>query len=174
MATLPTDRTERRMAIVEEHIRHENDHDLEGILSTFGEHPRYEEQPWGQTYEEMDGVRSYYAELLHALPDLEIDVQRRHVTENAIVLEVVIRGTHQGSWRGLPPTERAVDFPLCAVYTFTEDDRLAGERIYYDRGTVFHQLGMYREPLTATGRLATAIAHPVTLVRALARQVVRH
>jgi SnoaL-like polyketide cyclase len=67
---------------------------------------------------------------------LEIDVQHRHVTEDAILVGVVIRGTHLGGWRGLPPTGRRVEVPLCGVYTFDVNDRLAGEKIYYDRGTV--------------------------------------
>ena len=43
---------------------------------------------------------------MKALPDLEIQVQGRHVTEDAILVEVVIRGTQLGSWRGLPATGR--------------------------------------------------------------------
>jgi hypothetical protein len=37
-----------------------------------------------------------------ALPDLEIEVRRRHVANEAIVVEVMIRGTHLGGWKGLP------------------------------------------------------------------------
>jgi hypothetical protein len=32
------------------------------------------------------------------------------------------------------------------VYTFDADDRLAGERIYYDLGSVLRQLGVFHEP----------------------------
>ncbi len=76
-------------------------------------------------------------QLMHALPDLQIEVQRRHVTDDAILVEVMIRGTHLGEWRSLPATGRRVEFPLCGVYTFDADDRLAGERIYYDTGNTF-------------------------------------
>jgi predicted ester cyclase len=65
---------------------------------------------------------------MKALPDLEIEVQRRHVTDDAILVEVMIRSTHLGRWRGLPATERRVEFPICGVYTFDADDRLAGEK----------------------------------------------
>lgn len=33
------------VALVEEHIRCENDHDLESILGTFGATPRYDDAP---------------------------------------------------------------------------------------------------------------------------------
>jgi hypothetical protein len=90
-----------------------------------------------------------------------------------IVLECVISGTHLGAWRGLPPTGRRLEFPLCAVYTFDDRERLAGERIYYDRAMVLRQLGVLHEPDTLAGRLATAITHPVTLGKAVAAQARR-
>jgi predicted ester cyclase len=101
-----------------------------------------------------------------ALPDLAIDIKHRHVSGDAIVLEVVISGTHGGAWRGLPATARRLEFPLCAVYTFDAADRLAGERIYYDRGTVLRQLGIFREPSRGLGRVLTALTHPITIARA--------
>ena len=167
------DRSAARMALVREHVRLENAHDLEGVLSTFGEHARYDEQPWGEKHEGLAEVRAYYAALITALPDLCIDVQKWHVAGDAIVLEVVISGTHLASWRGLPATGRRVEFPLCAVYTFTEDDRLASERIYYDRGTILRQLGIYDEPLSLRGRVTTALTHPVTIALAYLRQLRR-
>ena len=142
-ASIPKNRASARIAVVEQHVRLENEHDLEGVLRTFGDTARYDDEPWGEHYEGRDGVRLFYEQLMKALPDLEIEVKRRHVTDDAILLEVLIRGTHRGGWRGLPATGRRVEFPLCGVYTFDSDDRLAGEKIYYDRGTV----------LTATRRL---------------------
>ena len=102
---------------------------------------------------------------MKALPDLAIDVQRRHVTDEAIVLEVIIRGTRLGGWRGLPPRGRRVEFPLCGVYTFDPANRLAGERIYYDRGTVLRQLGVFHEPQSSLGRIFILLAHPNTFLR---------
>jgi steroid delta-isomerase-like uncharacterized protein len=159
-----------RLAIVDEHVRCENLHDLAGVMATFGSDARYDDEPWQDHRRGFEGVRSYYAELLASLPDLEIEVLHQHVGRDAIVLEVMIRGTHLGVWRGgLPATGRRVEFPLCGVFTFDADDRLAGERIYYDRGTVMSQLGLFHEPEGKLGRLATALSHPLTIIRALAR-----
>ena len=170
---IPRDRLAARIAIVDRHIRLENEHDLEGVLATFGDHARYDDEPWGEHYEGRDGVRSFYQQLMAALPDLVIDVQRRHVTDDAILVEVLIRGTHLGAWRSLPPTGRRVEIPLCGVYTFDGDDRLAGEKIYYDRGTVLRQLGVFHEPQSLLGQISILVTHPVTIARALARKIVR-
>ena len=170
-ATSLNDKRAARMAIVDQHIRLENQHDLDGVLATFGDGARYDDESWGEHYEGLSGVRQFYQQIMRALPDLTIDVIRRYVAEEAIVVEVIIRGTHLGSWRGLAPTGRRVEFPLCGVYTFDADDRLAGERIYYDRGTVLRQLGVFHEPQTVRGRLAILATHPFTILRSWVRML---
>ena len=159
-----------RLALVKEHVRLENAHDLDGIMGTFGADARYDDEPWSEHHLGRDQVRSYYQTLLKAAPDLNIDVQKQHVTDDAVILEVVISGTHRGPWRGLPATGRRLEFPLCGVYSFGADGKLAGERIYYDRATVLRQLGVFREPTTLAGRILTPLAHPITVARALFRR----
>ena len=77
------------------------------MLRTFGDAARYDDEPWEEHYEGLEGVRRFYQQLMNALPDLKIEVQRRHVTDDAIVVEVMIRGTHLGGWRGLPANRAA-------------------------------------------------------------------
>jgi steroid delta-isomerase-like uncharacterized protein len=172
-ASVSNDRQAARIAIVEQHVRLENQHDLAGVLGTFGEGARYDDEPWNEHYTGQRGVGQFYTQLMKALPDLEIDVQRRHISDDAILLEVIIRGTHLGSWRGLPATGRRLEFPLCGVYTFDAADRLGGERIYYDRGTVLRQLGVFHEPQSLLGRLSILVNHPGTILRAITRKLSR-
>jgi steroid delta-isomerase-like uncharacterized protein len=172
-APIPADGSERnrrsgRIAIVEQHIRLENAHDLEGVLHTFGDTARYDDEAWSEHYHGRNGVRLFYEQLMAALPDLEIHVQRQHVTDDAVLVEVMIRGTHLGPWRGLPATGRRVECPLCGIYTFDSDDRLAGEKIYYDRGTVLKQLGVFHEPQSVLGQICILATHPITIARAFA------
>jgi steroid delta-isomerase-like uncharacterized protein len=170
MSASDVERLRARLAIVEEHVRCENRHDLVGLMATFGADARYDDEPWQDHRVGLDGVRSYYTELLASLPDLAIEIRHRHVASDAIVLEVSIQGTHLGLWRGgMPATGRRVEFPLCGVFTFDTQDRLAGERIYYDRGTVMRQLGLFHEPEGSFGRLATALSHPLTIAKAFLR-----
>jgi steroid delta-isomerase-like uncharacterized protein len=170
-ALIPSDRKSVRVALVQEHVRLENAHHLEGVLSTFGENAHYQDEAWGDRYDGRDGVRLYYEQLMAALPDLEIKVRQQHVTDDNVLLEVLICGTHLGPWRGLPATGRRVELPLCAVYTFDDCDRLAGERIYYDRASVLRQLGVFREPQSLLGRIGLLVTHPVTIAHALFRNL---
>jgi steroid delta-isomerase-like uncharacterized protein len=172
-ASIPKDRRATRIAAVEEHIRLENKHDLEGVLGTFGESAQYDDESWSEHYQGRDGVRQFYQQLMTALPDLEIEVRKQHVAEDAILVEVMIRGTHLGEWKGLPATGRRVEVPLCGVYTFDADNRLAGERIYYDRATVLRQLGVFHEPVSRLGQICTLATHPRTIARAYLRSLFR-
>jgi len=166
-----------RIALVEQHIRLENAHDLPGVLATFGDTARYDDEPWGEHYTGRDGVQQFYQQLMSALPDLQIEVQRRYVTAEAILVEVMIRGTHLSAWRGLPATAHRVEFPLCGIYTFDNPSdgaaRLAGEKIYYDRATVLRQLGVFHEPQSLLGQITTLLTHPITIARAVARKLLR-
>jgi|SRR5579884_155948 len=161
-----------RMRLVEEHVGCENRHDLEGVLSTFGRGAFYDDEPWNDRRDGHAQVRAYYEALMRAVPDLEIDVQRRHVTDDRIILEVIIRGTHLAEWRGLPATGRRVNVPLCGIYDFDEDDRIERETIYYDRATVLQQLGVFHDPQTITGKIVTALTHPLTIARIAMRKAV--
>jgi steroid delta-isomerase-like uncharacterized protein len=162
-----------REQLVAEHIRLENAHDLTGLMATFGDGAAYDDEPWGDHRRGLAGVQDYYKSLLTAVPDLRIDVVGQHVAEDTIIVEVIISGTHLGDWRGVPATGRKIRFPLCGIYTFDENDRIAGERIYYDRMEVLKQIGLMHDPLTTYGRLMTGLTHPLTLTKAIGRKVFR-
>ena len=79
-----------------------------------------------------------------------------------------MKGTHQGPFRGLPPTGRWVDLPVVAIFEFDGPDLLC-ERAYFDRLSLFMQLGVARDPNTLAGRITTLLNHPVTVARAALR-----
>lgn len=172
MASSDHSRSDARRRLVEKHVRLENAHDLAGVLGTFGDQASYDDEPWDDRRRGHDAVRAYYETLLTAMPDLHIEVVSRHIAEETIILEVMITGTHLGVWRGVPATGRKLRFPLCGIYTFDEGDRIAGERIYYDRVEVLKQLGLAHDPASNFGRLMTALMHPLTLAKALGRRLI--
>src|SRR4029077_17745949 len=68
-ASIPKDNVAARIAVVERHVRLENEHDLEGVLGTFGDTARYDDESWGEHYQGRDGVRRFYEQIMKALPD---------------------------------------------------------------------------------------------------------
>jgi len=54
-ASIPKDRLSARIDLVEQHIRLENNHDLEGVLRTFGDAAQYDDEAWGERYKGGNG-----------------------------------------------------------------------------------------------------------------------
>lgn len=136
------DRYAARIKTIEEHIRLENLHDLDALMGTFGAAARYEVEPFGDRHLGRDAVRAFYDGIFQVLPDLHIEVKNRYCSEEALILEVAIRGTHSAEWMGIAATGKRLEFSLCAIYTFDGDDKLAGERIYFDRAMILEQMGV--------------------------------
>src|SRR4051812_18643315 len=162
---------QQREEIVVEHMESENRHEFDLTLETF-DHPRYELIGTGDVYDGAQEVAAYFEETRTAFPDQRNELISLHHADDAVVVEANLYGTHDGPFRGLPPTGRKFEMRFCAIFVF-EEDRLVCERVYFDSGTVLRQLGIARDPLSLAGRLATVADHPVTVGRALAGQLLR-
>jgi SnoaL-like polyketide cyclase len=89
-----------------------------------------------------------------------------------VIVEFELRGTHEGTFRGLPPTGRTFRCRMAAFFEF-EADGLVCERVYFNTATILRQLGIAHDPLTLRGRIATVLNHPMTIGRALVRRAMR-
>jgi steroid delta-isomerase-like uncharacterized protein len=162
---------ERREALVREHMDSENRHEFDATMATF-DHPRYELIATGDVYDGPDEVARYFEETRTAFPDQRNEIIAIHHTDDAVLVEALVRGTHLGPFRGLPPTGRSWELRILSAFVF-EQDRLVCERVYFDSVTVLRQLGIAHDPLALSGRVATVLNHPVTVGRAVLRQVTR-
>jgi steroid delta-isomerase-like uncharacterized protein len=160
---------ERREEIVLEHMDSENRHEFDATIATF-DHPRYELIATGDVYDGPEEVARYFEETRTAFPDQRNELIAMHHGDEAVCVEVWVRGTHLGNYRGLPPTGREYEVRGMAMFLF-EEDRLVCERGYFDANTILRQLGIAHDPLTLRGRLATVANHPVTVGRAVFRQL---
>jgi steroid delta-isomerase-like uncharacterized protein len=162
---------EKREALVIEHMETENEHRYDATIETF-EHPRYELIGTGDVYDGHDEVARYFEETRTAFPDQRNELLALHHSDDAVIVEANLYGTHLGPFRGLPPTGRRFEMRFCAIFIF-EEDGLICERVYFDVGTILRQLGIAHDPMTVRGRVATVLNHPLTVGRAVARQVLR-
>jgi steroid delta-isomerase-like uncharacterized protein len=160
-----------RESIVREHMNSENRHEYDATMDTF-HHPRYELLGPGYVYDGVEEVRDYFEETRLAFPDQRNEPLALHHSDDAVLVEAVIRGTHTGPLRSLPPTGRAFELPILAAFLF-EGDKLVCERVYFDANTTLRQLGVARDPLSLGGRLETLAAHPLTIARGLLRWLTR-
>ena len=160
---------EKREQLVIEHMESENRHEFDVTMETF-DHPRYELIGTGDVYDGREEVARYFEETRTAFPDQRNELIALHHADDAVIVEAMLYGTHEGSFRGLPATGRKFEMRMMAVFVF-EEDRLVCERVYFDAGTVLRQLGIAHDPLSLRGRVATVANHPVTVGRAVVRQL---
>lgn len=130
----------RRLEVVRRHMESENELDFATTLSTF-EHPRYELVATGQVYDGPEEVAGYYRSSRAAFPDQRNDDVVLTYGEDTVVAEFDLLGTHLGPLGTLAPTGRSFRCRMCALFVFPPDgDRIVGERVYFDQGSILRQL----------------------------------
>jgi steroid delta-isomerase-like uncharacterized protein len=157
----------RREAVVREHMESENVHDFDTTIGTFS-HPRYEIIPTGDVYDGETAVRAYFTETRRAFPDQRNELISLRHADDAVIVEFDLLGTHLGPLRSLPPTGRSFRARMTAFFIFG-GERIVCERVYFDQLGLMRQLGVAHDPTSLAGRLTTAVSHPVTIGRAIAR-----
>ena len=115
-------------------------------MATFGPDPEWHNRAAEQLLRGHDAIRDFYAELFRGFPDFRLNVLQRHLAQESIVVEGILGGAHTGDWMTLKPTEKTVAAPFCAIFTFTTDNRLKSEIVYYDRFSLLSQLGVINLP----------------------------
>jgi len=110
----------RREAIVREHAEAENQHEFGIALDSF-HHPRYELMPLGEVIDGAEAVAAYYRETREAFPDQRNRIIALHHSDDVVLMELELTGTHLGSFRGLrPPVARsAAGWPRSSSSTAT-------------------------------------------------------
>ena len=141
--TVDKGRIAARMKLIDEHIQAEMDLDLDRTLATLNDTPDYKIN--NDEFSGRESVRAFYADLFTGFPDLHFEITRSYVSDDAIILEATFSGTHKNLFNGIPATGRRVQFPFCTIFSFDENDRLAGERAYFDNALVLRQLGVLPE-----------------------------
>ncbi len=156
---------DRREAIVREHMESENVHDFDTTIGTFA-HPRYELIATDEIYDGEAEVRRYFEESRTAFPDQRNELIALHHSDDAVIVEFFLLGTHLGPLRALPPTGRSFRVRMTSFFIF-EGERLVCERAYFDQATILRQLGLARDPSSLSGRLSLLANHPLTIARAV-------
>lgn len=122
------------------HAVAENARQLEELVATLTDDSVYEVVPWGLLYKGKDEVRRFYRELWTALPDVKLRLLRHVVDQHCLVEESVVYGTHQGTWMGVSPSGKRVEFGL-VIFFPVRDGLFTGEKLYFDGSRLLRQLG---------------------------------
>lgn len=111
-------RLEARVEVLQEHLRLESLHDLDGFMQLFSPSTLHNDAAAGEQRSEPGAIRAYHEELFRGFPDFCLDLTRTCATG------------------------KRFEIPVCDIYTFDENDCITSEKIYYDRMTLLTQLGV--------------------------------
>jgi steroid delta-isomerase-like uncharacterized protein len=128
----------RREKIVRDHMADENAHAFNAVLATFP-HPHYEIVPTGDVYDGRETVSNYYQDSRRAFPDQRNEIISLRHADDAVIVEFWLRGTHEGAYKGMPPTGQPFEVRMTAFFIF-EGEKLVCERVYFDSLTMLRQI----------------------------------
>src|SRR3569833_3656625 len=106
-----------RDALVREHMESETRHEFDATMATF-HHPRYEIVPTGDVYDGPEEVQGYFDETRSAFPDQRNKLVALHHADEAVIAEFDLLGTHNGTFRGIPPPGKAFECRCVAIFVF--------------------------------------------------------
>ena len=119
-------------------MQSENDLDFDRTLATF-KHPRYELYGNGAVFDGPDEVARYYQNSRAVFPDQRNEIIEIHHTDDAVIVEFWLMGTHLGALGDLEPTGRSFRVRMTAFFIF-EGEGLVNERVYFDSAAIRRQL----------------------------------
>ena len=80
-----------------------------------------------------------------AFPDLTHNIKEIYANGDIVVARIIISGTHEGEFTGLPPTGKKVEFSAIEIFRFS-DDKVADFWADADLIGLYQQLGMELKP----------------------------
>ena len=128
-----------REKLVLDHFHDEVAKDWDQTLSTFP-HPHYELIPMLLVHDGDRDVRAYYRDTRVAFPDQDHEIIALRHSDDAVIVEFWLLGTHLGPLGTVPPTGSRHRTRMTAFFIFDADENLICERVYFDRLTMVAQL----------------------------------
>ena len=131
------------------------DVDLAGWVAAFTEDGTFTDESIGVTYRGPDELPITVENYARAFPDMHREIYRMYATDNIVVVQLALQGTHLGPL-SLPsgtvrPTGKRMDAPCCDVFELA-DGKIKRFDCYPSGSVVLTQLGVI-------GDLEAALQH---------------
>ena len=129
--------------------------DLAGWVAAFTEDGTFTDESIGVTYRGPDELPITVENYAKAFPDMHREIYRMYATDNIVVVQLALQGTHLGPL-SLPsgtvrPTGKRMDAPCCDVFELA-DGKIKRFDCYPSGSVVLTQLGVI-------GDLEAALQH---------------
>jgi steroid delta-isomerase-like uncharacterized protein len=136
-----TDTEHRNLAAVTGVLEHWNAHHVDGVLGFYDPEICWHNRPLEETYRGHAEVAGFLRALFDAFPDLRFSVGARMVRGDDVAETWVIRGTHRGTFLGVPATGRDVEIHGMSMIEM-RGGRFLRDDFCFDAAAVMRQLGL--------------------------------
>jgi steroid delta-isomerase-like uncharacterized protein len=90
---------------------------------------------------DREGVKMQFSMFFAALPDLHAVIHDQVADEEKVVTRKTLRGTHLGSWMGIPPTGKVIDIEVIDILR-VRDGKITDHWNLVDRLGLMQQMGV--------------------------------
>ncbi|MEF8773204.1 MAG: ester cyclase [Halobacteriales archaeon] len=87
------------------------------------------------------GLESFMRRVGRGFPDFRFAVNDLVASDDLVMDEVTFSGTHEGPFKGVPPTGRAIEMDMMAMFR-VEDWRVQRHSVCFDQREFLDQLGL--------------------------------
>lgn len=138
----------RNLRTITDVLQFWNTQNIQGILEHYDDDIVWTNVALEQTYRGKQEVAGFLTQLFKAFPDLSFEVLDKFASGDNIAERWVIRGTHRGTFMGIPPTGRAVELPGISMVRMREG-RFLDDWYLFDGARALRQMGLL-PPLSAS------------------------
>ena len=132
--------------VILEHVEAENANSPERVVATYSlNNPVFEDIPSGARYVGGGQIVGNYRHLWEGFPGLTREITRWTFGDDSLVIELTLRGRHEGRFRGIPASNREMALRVIAHFEFDGEGRIQQETAYYDSASVVRALGVTPE-----------------------------
>ncbi|WP_313691128.1 ester cyclase [Halorarum halobium] len=142
MATTHSRENERLARRIPEELATERDLDL--VEELYAE-DAVEHDPVGD-HRGRDAIRRSFEQFLEGFPDVTATVEDVVTEGDRVAMRVTIRGTHEGLFMGVEPTNRSFEIQN-TVFTRIEDGKIVERWVQPDMFGMLNQLGIVDSPM---------------------------
>jgi steroid delta-isomerase-like uncharacterized protein len=136
-----TETEQRNLRSVSDVLQYWNRQDVEGVLNYYDDSITWLNIAMEETYRGKDEVRVFLRKLFSAFPDLNFEVTYKIARGDNVAEQWFIRGTHGGTFMGIPPTGRPVEIPGMSMAEL-RDGKFVSDHFYFDALGVLRDMAL--------------------------------
>lgn len=122
-----------------------NRHDADAAADLYDVNVVNVQMPYGKPIQGRDAMRATYAKIFQAFPDIHVEIGTIIEAAPWVAVEWTFSGTMQGDYAGHPPNQSRFTMRGCELFQVV-DGKILTQRGYWDKATMFTQLGLKLDP----------------------------